>query len=79
MAPDQVAITFRFPPAIYERLRTAAFEDRTPMNAIVTIAVEIALDERDKAQAQSPEAPPISRTTFVLTDPDPATPKEQDR
>jgi predicted transcriptional regulator len=44
---DQQAITVRLPKDLYERLRLAAFEDRTSQVAIITEAVTEKLDRRD--------------------------------
>jgi predicted transcriptional regulator len=41
------AMTIRLEPDLYERLRTAAFERRMAMNAIVADAVRAELEEGD--------------------------------
>lgn len=44
MPEDTVAMTLRLPPGTYERLRKAAFDGRTSMNAIVVRATEAELE-----------------------------------
>lgn len=44
MTNETVAMTLRLPPDIYERLRQAAFDGRTSMNAIVVRATEAELE-----------------------------------
>lgn len=51
MAEDTQAISIRFPPALYERLRRAGFDHRVPMNTIVVDAVEHALDAGEHEEA----------------------------
>lgn len=44
MTDETVPITIRFPAATYERLRRAAFDGRTSMNAIVVRGTEAEMD-----------------------------------
>lgn len=53
MADDAQAISIRFPRAVYERLRKAAFDRREPMNAIVIRGTEAQLDKHDHEGEQN--------------------------
>jgi hypothetical protein len=44
MTEDVQALSIRFPGALYERLRKAAYERHEPMNTIVVRATERELD-----------------------------------
>lgn len=48
MTEDTQAISVRFPRALYERLRKAAYERHEPMNTIVLRGTESELDRQDK-------------------------------
>jgi predicted DNA-binding protein len=49
-------MTIRLPKELYERLRLAAFEDRTSQAAIITEGVELRLAERDRARREASTA-----------------------
>ena len=50
------SMTIRLPKELYERLRLAAFEDRTSQAAIITEGVELRLTERDRAKREASTA-----------------------
>jgi hypothetical protein len=72
MADETQAMTVRFPPETYERLRKAAFDRREPMNTIVVRATESELDVLTPPASPAWGAP----DEYVRPPTDPATPKD---
>lgn len=67
-ADETHAMTIRFPPGVYERLRTAAFEGRVSMAALVNEGTVALLDQLEAEKAATPPEPsPAERLAQGIT------------